>query len=214
MGAVEQGPGTQGCGLGWSQRLRVRSVTRTAGENVWMMGREPQAPDIRRLDRGSWARTGKVEGGGSGELEPVSGGGVGACWVGVGGAEASPCLGADTQTPPTPTWALVSPRSSSLHVSLPLWNAWALPPHGPHSCPGTLPPLPGRPPGHRLPHPGEGSGDHTVPSTLHPLKDPGAQCLHPWVVISPGRPAPWAMVPESCLLGAWHTVGPPSMPCL
>lgn len=48
----------------------------------------------------------------------------------------------------------------------------------------------------------------TIPSTLHPHKGTGIPCLHPWVA---HLLLPWAVVPTSCLMGAWRTVGPPNM---
>lgn len=67
----------------------------------------------------------------------------------------------DTQTP-SHTGAGEPKELLTLSLSVPAPSGMpaTLPPHCPHSCSGTLPPLPGRVPGHRLSLPGERGSDH------------------------------------------------------
>lgn len=111
----------------------------------------------------------------------------------LGVQKASPCLVhsrcTDTQTP-SHTAASDPKGLFTLSPSVPAPSGMpvTLPPHCPHSCSGTLPPLPGRVPGHRLSLPGDGGSDHHCRFHPHPPKDIEAQCLHPLMADNAGGP--------------------------
>ena len=109
-------------------------------------------------------------------------------------------------------WTLVNPENSSLP---PLECLQHFPRACPHSCLGTRPPLPGRFPGHWLPRPGEGGGDHRPPSYLSCSKILGSVSPTPgWPLWKPIACPCGLRLPETCLGAvALQAPGGPTTAC-